>query len=76
MWIGTYFGGINVLLKNNEQIHWIEAGYTPKHIKGKVIRKLIEPQKDILWIATEDGGLNIYNTITNEIHVMICIVIK
>jgi len=69
MWIGTYFGGINVLLKNNEQIHWIEAGYTPKHIKGKVIRKLIEPQKDILWIATEDGGLNIYNTITNEIHV-------
>ena len=69
MWIGTYFGGINVLLKNNEQIHWIEAGYTSKHIKGKVIRKLIEPQKDILWIATEDGGLNIYNTITSEIRV-------
>lgn len=70
IWIGTYFGGINVLLKNNEQFHWIEAGYNSRNIKGKVIRKIIEPQKDILWMATEDGGLNIYNTITGNISVL------
>ncbi len=62
IWIGTYFGGINMLPKNNEQFHWIEAGYSLKNIRGKAVRKIIEPQKDILWIATEDGGLNIYNT--------------
>ncbi len=67
IWIGTYFGGINVLFKNNEQFHWTEAGYTSKNIRGKVVRKIVEPQKDILWIATEDGGLNIYNTITGDI---------
>ena len=69
MWIGTYFGGINILLKNNEQFHWVEAGYGNTNLKGKAVRKIIEPQKDILWIATEDGGLNIYNTQNGEIKV-------
>lgn len=69
VWVGTYFGGVNMLRKNNDQFNWIEAGYGSKNIKGKVIRKIVEPVKDILWIATEDGGLNIYNTITGKIVV-------
>ncbi|MDR2626784.1 MAG: hybrid sensor histidine kinase/response regulator, partial [Dysgonamonadaceae bacterium] len=69
IWVGTYFGGINVLLKKTEQFHWIEAGYGSGNIKGKAVRKIVEPQKDILWIATEDGGLNIYHTITGDIKV-------
>ncbi|MDR0506946.1 MAG: response regulator [Dysgonamonadaceae bacterium] len=69
IWIGTYFGGINVLLKNNEQFNWIEAGYGAKNIKGKAVRKMVELNKNILWIATEDGGLNIYNQATGDIDV-------
>ena len=69
IWIGTYFGGINVLLKKTEQFTWIEAGYNSTNIKGKAVRKIVEPEKNILWMATEDGGLNIYNTVTNEIKV-------
>jgi ligand-binding sensor domain-containing protein/signal transduction histidine kinase/DNA-binding response OmpR family regulator len=69
VWIGTYFGGINVLLKNNEQFNWIEAGYGSKNIKGKAVRKIVELKKNILWIATEDGGLNIYNPATGDIDV-------
>lgn len=68
MWIGTYFGGINLLLKNNKQFDWIEAGYGQKNIHGKAVRRIIEPQKNNLWIATEDGGLNIYNTETKDIN--------
>ncbi|MDR2622227.1 MAG: response regulator, partial [Dysgonamonadaceae bacterium] len=69
IWIGTYFGGINVLLKNNEQFNWIEAGYGTKNIKGKAVRKMVELKKNILWVATEDGGLNIYHTATGDIEV-------
>ena len=69
IWIGTYFGGINVLLKKTEQFRWVKAGYGSLNIKGKAVRKIIEPQKGILWIATEDGGLNIYNTMTGDIKV-------
>jgi ligand-binding sensor domain-containing protein/signal transduction histidine kinase/AraC-like DNA-binding protein len=69
IWIGTYFGGINVLLKNNEQFNWIEAGYGSKNIKGKAVRKMVEPKKNRIWTATEDGGLNIYNTLTGDTEV-------
>lgn len=69
IWIGTYFGGINILLRKNEQFDWIEPGYNSTNLKGKAVRKIIEPQKNILWIATEDGGLNIFNTETNDITV-------
>jgi ligand-binding sensor domain-containing protein/signal transduction histidine kinase/DNA-binding response OmpR family regulator len=69
IWIGTYFGGINVLFKNNEQFNWIEAGYGSTNIKGKAVRKIVELKKNILWIATEDGGLNIYNPATGDIDV-------
>ena len=27
IWVGTYFGGINVLPKKNELFNWIEPGY-------------------------------------------------
>jgi ligand-binding sensor domain-containing protein/signal transduction histidine kinase/DNA-binding response OmpR family regulator len=69
IWIGTYFGGINVLLKNNEQFNWIEAGYGAKNIRGKAVRKMVEEKKNRLWIATEDGGLNIYHPATGDIEV-------
>ncbi|MDR2929281.1 MAG: response regulator [Cytophagaceae bacterium] len=69
MWIGTYFGGINVLLKNSEQFRWTEAGYGALNVKGKAVRRMVELQNNILWIATEDGGLNICNTVTGNIDV-------
>lgn len=68
IWIGTYFGGINVLLKSFEQFDYIEAGYGNRNLKGKAVRKILEPQKNNLWIATEDGGLNILNTLTGDIE--------
>jgi ligand-binding sensor domain-containing protein/signal transduction histidine kinase/DNA-binding response OmpR family regulator len=69
IWIGTYFGGINVLLKNNAQFNWIEAGYGSKNIKGKAVRKMLELKKNQLWVATEDGGLNIYHAATGDTEV-------
>lgn len=67
MWIGTYFGGINVLLKSTEQFTCIEPGYGLKNIKGKAVRRILEPQNNVFWIATEDGGLNILNANNGEI---------
>lgn len=69
IWVGTYFGGINVLLKNNDQFRWVEPGYTDVHVRGKAVRKIIEMPDGRLWIATEDGGINIYDTAQNTIKV-------
>ncbi len=67
VWIGTYFGGINALLKRNEQFNWVMAGYDSTSLYGKAVREIIEPKEGLLWIATEDGGLNIYDTEKGEI---------
>ena len=67
IWVGTYFGGINVLPKKNELFNWIEPGYGNNNLRGKAIRKIIEPVPGTLWIASEDGGLNILDTATGQI---------
>ena len=64
MWIGTYFGGVNLLLHKNEQFHWTQPGYTTHTLSGKAVRKIIEHPAGKLLIATEDGGINRYDIAT------------
>ena len=70
MWIGTYFGGINVLFNDSNSFNWIEPGYSANELKGKAIRQIIDTGTGNLWIATEDGGLNLLNTSDKHISLM------
>ncbi|MGN1246195.1 MAG: two-component regulator propeller domain-containing protein [Muribaculaceae bacterium] len=67
VWIGTYFGGINLLLHQNEQFNWIQPGYNNHTLSGKAVRKIIEYPQGRLVIATEDGGINFYDIATAKI---------
>jgi len=67
IWIGSYFGGVDVLLNNNTQFQWLEPGYQSTQIHGKVPRQMVETEPGVLWIATEDGGLNIFNRSTGTV---------
>lgn len=60
IWVGSYFGGVDVM-RGDHPFTWYEPGYTPINIKGKVARMMAEVDNGDIWIATEDGGLNIYN---------------
>ena len=64
MWIGTYFGGINVFFKAVEQFNYYPAGYADGQLKGKALRQIISGTGATLWIATEDGGLNRFDKTT------------
>lgn len=59
MWIGTYFGGINLLRRSYTRFHWTAPGYDSMSLRGKAIRRIAEPVEGTLWLATEDGGINI-----------------
>lgn len=59
IWVGTYFGGINLVLRNALKFHWVAPGYDGHTLSGKAVRRIIEPEKGTLWLATEDGGINI-----------------
>ncbi|OQB29589.1 MAG: Sensor histidine kinase TodS [Bacteroidetes bacterium ADurb.Bin174] len=67
IWIGTYFGGINILKNDYKQFRHYRAGYSNMLLKGKAVRKIVEEGNGIFWIATEDGGLNRLNEKTGEI---------
>ena len=43
IWIGTYFGGINLLCRNYSRFHWTAPGYDPMSLRGKAIRRIAEP---------------------------------
>ena len=62
MWIGTFFGGVNLFQRSTTQFMWYEPGYEAANIKGKAVRMMCEPVRGQLWIATEDGGLNVLDT--------------
>ena len=61
IWVGTYFGGINLIPKNGivfEKYYQIpEAG----SIQGQRIREIVAEPSGNLWIATEDNGLNYFD---------------
>ncbi|MBQ1773815.1 MAG: response regulator [Prevotella sp.] len=69
VWIGSYFGGIDYLLSDYEQFQVFEPGDDPASLKARVPRNIIEPEPGIFWIATEDGGINIYDRKTSRFTV-------
>lgn len=69
IWIGSYFGGVDVMLNNNDPFTCFEPGFTPQNMKGKVPRTIVETAKGIYWIATEDNGINIYDSNAGTFHV-------
>lgn len=58
MWVGTYFGGVNVMYLHTANFSVYPAGHSRKHLNGKAVREIIENDDHSLWIAAEDGGLN------------------
>ena len=67
-WIGTYFGGVDLLLQNNSTFQWIMPGKEPYNLRGKVARMMAEVGQSMIWIATEDGGLNILDMQKRVLH--------
>jgi len=67
MWVGTYFGGINLWNEDFDKFSVIYPGEGEKNMSGKVVREMQEDSKGNLWLALEDGGLNFLNVSTGKI---------
>ncbi|TKG91883.1 hybrid sensor histidine kinase/response regulator [Puteibacter caeruleilacunae] len=66
MWVGTYFGGVNVWPRNRNTFEHYTAGDAPQGLSGKAVSDIIEDDKGNLWIGTEDGGVSYLNTSTKK----------
>jgi signal transduction histidine kinase/ligand-binding sensor domain-containing protein/DNA-binding response OmpR family regulator len=61
MWIGTYFGGVNIVKPLEKGFKSLTADGGHEKLSGKAISDIIQDKHGRLWIATEDGGVNIWD---------------
>lgn len=61
IWIGSYFGGVDILQQSTKPFKSFKPGYNPGQIRGKVARSIAETAPGTYWIATEDGGVSIFD---------------
>lgn len=62
LWIGTYFGGID-LFNPRYSIFSYYGAYenTPNSLSNPVVGRIVEDKYGNLWIGTDGGGVNYYN---------------
>lgn len=65
IWVGTYYGGVNVFNPSKTSNHFYYAEPLQEDcLSFPVVGKMTEDSEGNLWICTEGGGLNSYNTDT------------
>ena len=65
IWVGTYYGGVNVFNPSKTSNHFYYAEPLQEdYLSFPVVGKMAEDSSGRLWICTEGGGLNCYNADT------------
>jgi signal transduction histidine kinase/ligand-binding sensor domain-containing protein/DNA-binding response OmpR family regulator len=67
VWVGTYFGGINLWSSGHEFFTSFSAGPAEHHLSGREVRSITEDQKENIWIGLEGGGVNMFERETGRI---------
>ncbi len=71
LWIGTYFGGIDLYNPKYSIFNYYGAySNTPNSLSSPVVGRIIEDNAANLWIGTDGGGLNYYNRKTQTIEAL------
>lgn len=61
IWIGTYYGGINIWDKSNVNFTNITSNKTDKNLSYNVVSAIEDYKNQKLFIATEGKGINVFN---------------
>lgn len=63
VWVGSYFGGVDILHRGTSVFNVSKPGVSENNIRGKVARCIVETTPGVYWIATEDGGVVIHDSV-------------
>lgn len=67
MWIGTYFGGVNIVKPHENSFKTLKADGGQKQLSGRAVSDIIQDRHGRIWIATEDRGISIWDRTTGSI---------
>lgn len=65
MWLGTYFGGVNLVKPDKRSFKSILADGGEHYLSGKAVSDMIQDASGRIWIGTEDGGVNVWDKQNN-----------
>ncbi|MDW7691891.1 two-component regulator propeller domain-containing protein [Flammeovirgaceae bacterium SG7u.111] len=69
LWVGTWYGGINVLVSDYDKFkHYKHVGYDKYSLSHNIVHSFIEDQKGNYWVATDGGGLGYLDTKTQKFY--------
>lgn len=61
LWIGTYYGGINVFSQANNLFRRFEHQISNNSLSYNIVSSFSEDANGDIWIGTEGGGLNLWD---------------
>ncbi len=62
LWVGTYFGGIDLFNPKFSIFNYYGAyNNTPNSLSSPVVGRIIQEKSGNLWIGTDGGGINYYD---------------
>lgn len=64
IWAGSFFGGISYLPKEYTPFEYFIGGKTHPGMPGNAIREICPDQYGMIWLGTEDNGINRYDPLT------------
>jgi len=67
LWIGTYYGGVNIFNVGGTVFHDLLREYPALLARHQVIRAINSDPYGNLWIGSEGGGVSKLNTITHQV---------
>lgn len=68
IWLGTYYGGVNVTYANPTPFNNLKYDDTRNGLNHNIVSSIVEEGDGNLWIGTEGGGLNYYNIKTKNLN--------
>jgi signal transduction histidine kinase/ligand-binding sensor domain-containing protein len=66
VWISVATNGIDQLIPGNRFMHYAENMQYTSSLNANVVRCFIEDRHKNIWIGTQGGGINIFNTSTQQ----------
>lgn len=67
IWIGTYYGGVNIYRKQNNQFKTVVPTMIIPKLRHNSIRGIVYDELGQFWIGTQGGGILLYKMTENRI---------
>ena len=68
VWAGTFYKGLNLWLNKRDSYQLYYASGAKGAIGGNIVRTICPAPSGGLWVGTEDGSLNFFDTKTREME--------